>query len=167
MSVPPRRQERIFHPTYMRLLCFHIRSRGGSIAQALAGTGMTWRQLLREERLIAFGPMRRLILAGKRLTGCPTLGLEFGVSVETAAHGLTGAAIAASRDVSQALESAVSYRPLRGRAAEFQLVACEGHSTLTIRESFDFGDVRTFILEAHVGIIERFMTTVAGEPSRH
>jgi hypothetical protein len=44
------------------------------------------------------------------------------------------------------------------------LVAGEDRSTLTIREPFDFGDVRTFILEAHVGIIERFMTTVAGEP---
>jgi hypothetical protein len=53
------------------------------------------------------------------LTGCPWLGLEFGVSVETAAHGLTGAAIAASPDVSQALEAAVRYRPLRGRAVEF------------------------------------------------
>jgi hypothetical protein len=66
--------------------------------------------------------------------------------------------------VSQALESAVSYRPLRGRAVEFQLAAGEDRSILTIREPFDFGDVRTFILEAHVGIIERFMTTVAGEP---
>jgi Arabinose-binding domain of AraC transcription regulator, N-term len=36
--------------------------------------------------------------------------------------------------------------------------------TLVIREPFDLGDVRTFILEAHVGILERFMTAVAGEP---
>ena len=63
--------------------------------------------------------MRSLILSAKRLTACPSLGLEFGISVETAAHGLTGAAIAASPDVSQALEAAVRYRPLRGRAVEF------------------------------------------------
>ena len=48
-------QERIFHPTYVRLLCLHVRRRGVSLADALAGTGMTWRQLLHEKRLIAFG----------------------------------------------------------------------------------------------------------------
>jgi AraC-like DNA-binding protein len=156
-------QERIFHPTYMRLLCLHVRLRGVSLADALAGTGMTWRQLLHEKRLIPFGAMRSLILSAKRLTACPSLGLEFGISVETAAHGLTGAAIAASPDVSQALEAAVRYRPLRGRAVEFEFEAGKDCLTLFIREPFDLGDVRTFILEAHVGIIERFMTAVAGE----
>jgi hypothetical protein len=68
-------QERIFHPTYMRLL--HVRRRGVSLADALAGTGMTWRQLLHEKRLIPFGAMRSLILSAKRLTACPSFGLEF------------------------------------------------------------------------------------------
>jgi len=43
------------HPTYVRLPCLHVRRRGVSLAAALAGTGMTWRQLLHEKRLIAFG----------------------------------------------------------------------------------------------------------------
>jgi AraC-like DNA-binding protein len=114
--------------------------------------------------LITFGAMRGLILSAKRLTACPSLGLEFGISVETAAHGLTGAAIAASHDVSQALQAAARYRPLRGRAVEFEFEAGDDCLTLFIREPFDLGDVRTFILEAHVGIIERFMTAVAGQP---
>lgn len=148
----------------MRLLCLHIQRGGVPIAEGLAGTGITWRHLLHETRMIPFGPMRTLILNAKRLTKCPSLGLEFGVSVEAAAHGLTGAAIAASRDVSQALESAMSYRPLRGRAVEFELVAAADRSSLLIREPFDFGDVRAFILEAHAGMIERSMRTVAGTP---
>ena len=37
-------RERIFHPTYVRLLCLHVRRRGVLLADALAGTGMTWRQ---------------------------------------------------------------------------------------------------------------------------
>jgi AraC-like DNA-binding protein len=162
MSVPL--QERIFHPTYLRLLCLHVRRRGVSLADALAGTGISWRQLLHEKRLITFGATRGIILSAKRLTACPSLGLEFGISVETAAHGLTGAAIAASHDVSQALQSAVRYRPLRGRAVEFEFGAGDDCLTLFIREPFDLGDVRTFILEAHVGIVERFMTAVAGQP---
>jgi AraC-like DNA-binding protein len=46
---------------------------------------------------------------------------------------------------------------------EFQL-AGQNRSTLVIREPFDFGDVRTFILEAHVGIIRRLLTEMTGEP---
>ena len=48
-------QGRIFHSIYLRLLCLHVRGRGVSLADALAGTGMTWRQLLHDKRLIAFG----------------------------------------------------------------------------------------------------------------
>jgi hypothetical protein len=48
-------QGRIFHPTYLHLVCLHIRRRGVLLADALAGTGMTWRQLLHDKRLIAFG----------------------------------------------------------------------------------------------------------------
>ena len=43
-------QKWIFHPTYLRVLCLHVRRRGVSLADALAGTGMTWRQLLHEKR---------------------------------------------------------------------------------------------------------------------
>jgi hypothetical protein len=44
-----------------------------------------------------------------------------GHSVEIAAHGLAGTAIAASPDLSQALGAAMRYRSLRGRAVEFGL----------------------------------------------
>jgi AraC-like DNA-binding protein len=155
---------RIFHPTYPRLLCLHIRQHGVRQADALAGTGMTWRQLLREKRLIPFDTMRSLVLTAKRLTGRPALGLEWGFSVEVAAHGLMGATIAASHDLSEALEATVRYRSLRGRAVEFDLVKGEAGATLVMREPFDFGDARSFILEAHVAAIERSIATVAGGP---
>src|SRR5215472_7784665 len=164
MGVPPSRHERIFHPATLRSLCVHIRRRGVSLADALAGTGMTWQKLLHEKRFIAFDPMRTLILTAKQLTGCPSLGLEWGISIEAGTQGLTGAAIVASRDLSQALEAAVRYHPLRSRSVEYELAVREDHSTLLMREVFDLRDVRTFILEANVGIMERFLTTVAGEP---
>jgi AraC-like DNA-binding protein len=125
---------------------------------------MTWRQLLSDKRFITLEAMRPLVLAAKRLTGRPALGLEWGVSVEMAAHGLTGAAVAASPDLSQALQAAVRYRPLRGRALEFDFLEDEEGATLVIREPFDFGDVRSFILEAHAGILAQSMATVAGGP---
>jgi AraC-like DNA-binding protein len=158
------KQERIFHPTYVRLLCLHISHRGVSLDDVLAGTGLTWQQLVCEKRLIALDTMRTLVLSAKRLAACPSLGLQWGVSVEMAAHGLAGTVIAAGRDVCQALEAAVRYRPLRGRALEFELVEAADYLTLLMREPFDFGDIRTFILEAHVGMLERVMASVAGQP---
>lgn len=157
-------QSRLFHPTYVRLLCLYLRQRGVRLADALAGTGMTWRQLLHEKRLIPFEAMRSLALNAKRLTDCQALGLEWGASVELAAHGLIGAAIAASRDVSEALQAAARYHPLRGRAVALEVVRDADGSTLVIREPVALGDVRSFILEALVTIIERLMATVAGGP---
>jgi AraC-like DNA-binding protein len=162
MKVPLR--ERIFHPTYLRLLCLHVRGRGGSLRDALAGTGMTWRQLLDEKRLISFHPARTLILSAKRLTKCSSLGLEFGQSVEMAAHGVAGTAVAASRDVLRVVEAAIRYRSLRGRAAEFGSAQGRDFLALLMREPFDLGEIRTFMLEVQAAMLDRIMTTVAGEP---
>jgi AraC-like DNA-binding protein len=155
-------QELIFHPTYLRLLCLHIQSRGASPADALAGTGMTWNQLLHEKRLIPFAPARALVLSAKRMTECQTLGLEFGHSVEIAAHGLAGTAIATSPDLSQALGAAIRYRPLRGRAVELGLRYDTCFLALRVKEPFDFGDMRTFVLEAQVAMLSRIMVSITG-----
>jgi AraC-like DNA-binding protein len=161
MKVP--QQELIFHPTYLRLFCLHIQGRGASPADALAGTGMTWKQLLHEKRLLPFAPARALVLSAKRMTECDTLGLEFGHSVEIAAHGLAGTAIATSPDLSQALEAAMRYRPLRGRAVEFGLRYDTCFLVLRVHESFDFQDMRTFVLEAQVAMLSRMMVSITGE----
>jgi AraC-like DNA-binding protein len=161
MNVPLR--ERIFHPTYLRLLCLHVRHRGALLTETLAGTGMSWRQLLHEKQLIPFNAARTLILSAKRLTACPSLGLEFGHSIDMAAHGVAGTAVAASRDVSRALEAAIRYRPLRGRAAEFGSVQGQDFLALFMREPFDLGEIRTFMLEAQAAVLDRIMTSVAGE----
>ena len=75
-------QARIFHPTYMRLLCLHVRRRGVSLTDALAGTGMTWRQLLHEKRLIAFGEEFGHVTPDPALRG-RCLALKLGRAVPT------------------------------------------------------------------------------------
>src|SRR5215469_4598890 len=133
MRVAPSRHERIFHPATLRSLCVHIHRRGVSLADALAGTGMTWQGLLDEKRFIAFEPMRTLILNAKQLTGCPSLGLEWGTSLEAATLGLYGAAVVVSHDVCQALKAAIRYHPLRSRSLEWELEVGENRSTVIIR----------------------------------
>jgi len=164
MSGPFDAHARIIHPTYVRLLLLYVRRLGVPIAEVLAGTGLGWRQLLAEKHFIGFDRLRAVVLAARQRTGRPALGLEWGLSVETAAHGLTGAAIATSRDVLEALRAATIYRALRGRAVRFDLETYADGASLVIREPFDFGDMRSFILEAHAGIIEHFLASVAGAP---
>jgi AraC-like DNA-binding protein len=103
-----------------------------------------------------------LVVSAKRLTECRTLGLEFGHSVEIAAHGLAGTAIAASPDLGQALGAAMRYRPLRGRAVEFSLRHDEHFLALRVHEPFDFEDMRTFVLEAQVAMLARIMASITG-----
>jgi AraC-like DNA-binding protein len=122
---------------------------------------MTWMQLLHEKRLIPRAPARALVLSALRLTECRTLGLEFGHSVEIAAHGLAGTAIATSSDLSQALRAAMRYRPLRGRAIEFCLRHDEHFLALGMHEPFDFEEMRVFVLEAQVAMLARMMISIA------
>jgi AraC-like DNA-binding protein len=157
-------QERIFHPTYVRLLCAHLRDDGVSIASALAGTGLTWHQLQRERRLIPLEAMRGLVLSAKRLTGRAALGLEFGRSVESSAHGLAGMAVATSRDVIEAVEAAAAYRRLRGRACAFELMSRRTGCNLIVSEPYDLGDIRSFVLEAQAAMIATLLAAVAGAP---
>ena len=123
---------------------------------------MTWTQLLHEKRLIPFAPARALVLSAKQMTKCQPLGLEFGHSVEIAAHGLAGTAIAASSDLSQALGAAARYRPLRGRALEFSLGYNAHFLVLRLHEPFNFDDMRTFVLEAQVAMLSRIMVSITG-----
>jgi Arabinose-binding domain of AraC transcription regulator, N-term len=105
--------------------------------------------------------------SGRRTSVLPFLDGNEDVGPDTtigsAGPNIAHSSIAASHDVSQALEAAVRYRPLRRPAVEFEFVVGEDCLTLFIREPFDLGDVRTFILEAHVGMIERTMSAVTGE----
>lgn len=164
MAAPTR--EPVIHPGIARLLCVHLRNRGVDIADVLAGTGLTWTQLARESGLIGFGRVRKLILAAKRLSGCPSLGLEFGAEVDISAHGWQGFLAATSRDIGQALEVVSRYQHLRDRAVTFELMSDGGYQALVIHEQLDFGDVRTFVLECVLATTERMLRTLAGKPMK-
>src|SRR5262249_19624035 len=146
------------------ILCLHVGRYRVSPADALAGTGLSWPELLVEERFVPFDAARALILNAKRLTGRPDLGLEWGFETETSVHGLQGAGAVTSRSVSDAVRVAARYRSLRSRATTYELVSAGEGATLVMRETFDLGDVRSFILEAQATSLERILTTVAGHP---
>jgi len=166
--------EPVVHPTYARLLCAVLRGRGLDAGEALAALGMTAAQLAKENGLLTFAQMRRLILKAVELTGSQSLGLELGPVAQAAAHGPVGSAAVASGDLAQALEVIARYGAERMAAVDFHLAvgqavslgkaAGRNYAVLSIRERFDFGDVRIFVLETILVTIASLLETIAGLP---
>lgn len=152
------------HPTYARLLCALLRGRGLDVGEALAGTGMTWAQLAKEEQFVTFAAMRRLILQAAALTGSAALGLELGPAAQPSAHGPVGYAAVASGTLEQALEVVAQYGAARIRGVDFRLATDRDGATLEMRERFDFGDVRIFILETLLVTVMGLLEALAGQP---
>ena len=155
-----------FHPAYARLLCTMIRVRGGDVTQLLAGTGLSWEALMEDNRGISFVRIRQIIRAAQQVSQTPALGLVLGSATQAAAHGAPGYAALAARDVAQALALLSSYARLRTSALELRLLAFDERDAfcrIQLRELFDLGDVRMFILEATLVVIVRLLEAMLGQ----
>ncbi|HEY0845308.1 MAG TPA: AraC family transcriptional regulator ligand-binding domain-containing protein [Noviherbaspirillum sp.] len=164
MTVPSQWLEPAFHPTYARLLCMLLRKGGIEPSRLLAGTGLTWAELVRAEQDIDFVRMRRLVHAALQLSGSPALGMELGAAVPVAAHGQVGYAAVASRDVRHAFDIVVRYSKLRSNALSFRLIENGTTCYLQVRELFDLGDVRVHVLEAVLLVVVQLLETLLGQP---
>ncbi|WP_157691763.1 AraC family transcriptional regulator [Noviherbaspirillum autotrophicum] len=163
MTVPAQWAQPAVHPSYARLLCMLMRRRGVELSRLLAGTGLTWAQLVDASRALSFLQMRRLILSALELSGSPLLGLEIGASLPVSAHGQVGYAAMASKDVAQALDVIVRFSALRANLLDMRLVTGEQVSSVQIRERFDLGDVRIPILEATSVLLVQVLEALVGD----
>ena len=89
--------------------------------------------------------------------------MELGAMAQVSAHGPLGYALASSRDVLQALEAISRFVGLRTRAMEFRLSPHEGNTDIVIRERFDFGEARVFILESVMVMMTRMIESLSGQ----
>jgi len=129
----------------------------------LSTCGLNLSELSRQWSFVSFEVSSRLILETVRRSGRPWLGMELGATTQVSAHGPMGYAIASSRDVMQALEVVSRFAGLRTRTMEFRLSPHEGSTDIVIRERFDFGDARVFILEAVLVMVVRMIETLSGQ----
>lgn len=164
MTAPSQWCEPAFHPTYARLFCMLLRKAGIDTARLLAGTGLTWTELVRAEQGIDFARMRRLMHAGLHLSGSPALGMELGAAVPVAAHGPVGYAAVTSRDVRHAFDVVVRYSKLRSNALAFRLVENGAMCHVQVQELIDLGDVRIPVLEAVLVVVVQLIETLLGQP---
>ena len=162
ITIPPQWREPAFHPTYTRLLCTVLRNSVPD-SKVLSVGELNVAQLATQQTFVSFEVSSRLILEVVRLTGRPWLGMELGAMTQVSAHGPLGYAVASSRDIMQALETVSRFAGLRTRAMEFRLSPHDGNTDIVIRERFDFGEVRAFILEAVVVMLARMIEWLSGQ----
>jgi AraC-like DNA-binding protein len=163
MSIPAQWLEPAFHPTYARLLCMMLRRYGVEIPRLLAGTGLTWTELVNADKGIDFVRMRRLIHAALKLAGSPSLGMEVGIAVPVSAHGQVGYAAVASKDVRQAFDVMSTYSKLRTSALAFRVQEDAGGARMQIQELFDLEDVRVPVLEAVLLVVVQLLESLLGQ----
>ena len=165
MLYPPQWLEPAFHPTYARLLCTLLRVRGVDIEALLAGTGLSSVGLQDSYCRLNFIQIRHIIHAALRFTELPSLGLTLGAATQAAAHGATGYAALAAKDVAQAMDLLGRYAKLRTSTLDLRLVqGREGEmSRILMREQFDLGDVRIFICESALVVIVRLLEAMLGQ----
>ncbi len=162
ITIPPQWREPAFHPTYTRLLCTVLRNSVPD-SKVLSVGELNVAQLATQQMFVSFEVSSGLILEVVRLTGRPWLGMELGAMTQVSAHGPLGYAVASSRDIMQALETVSRFAGLRTRAMEFRLSPHDGNTDIVIRERFDFGEVRAFILEAVVVMLARMIEWLSGQ----
>ena len=151
------------HPTYARLLCMLLRGLQVDVDAALAPAGLCWADLATREQWLSQNSVERLALAALQASGRPALGVELGLAVPLSAHGPLGYAVAASRDLRQALQVVARFGALRHRALRYELLAAtDGGMVLRVHDQLRPGEARRFVLDTLFGTCLRLMETVAG-----
>ncbi len=153
------------HPTYVKLLCMTMRNRGEDpdIAIQAAGLG-SWKELAGRDALVEQHAVDRFIQASLQMTGRPALALELGAAIQISAHGPMGYAAAASKDLRQALQSAVRYAPIRHALLRFRLRDTANGAAFEMFERLDMGESREFVCAVLFVVFLRLMESVVGHP---
>lgn len=152
------------HPVYARLLCAELQRRGFHADEICAGTRLDWELLHSDNRFLSFEQFRRLVAHALALSGCPWLGLEVGINAQLSLHGALGQAVAASRDVQEALQLCQRYMPLRQRIFGLAIEHDDAALRLLALEQIDVPELREFMLGYLAATLVRLLEAVTGQP---
>jgi len=149
------------HPVYARLLCAEMRRRGFAPEIILAGTRLDWQRLHEDNSFLSFDAMRRLIEQCLQLSQCPWLGIEVGFQTQASAHGALGAAMIASRNLSDALQLIQRFSVLRQHMAVIHFTV-DSDFHVELEELVGLGDIREYLLGQLVAGLSQLLTTLIG-----
>lgn len=150
------------HPSYARFLVIALRRANLDPAAVLGAQGYDLAQLGAGARLAPFALLRALILALPQ-GGGGGVGLDLGAVAPVTAHGSVGLAMIASGDLDEALRHLARFGGARGRSVDFAYALGADYGDIEITESFEFGDIRQFVLEAIVMQLVKLVAAVVGQ----
>lgn len=151
------------HPAYLRLLCQTLRNGGTDPEPLLRAAGLpSSRALAQDAGLLPHRRVNRFIRECLRATGRPWLGLELGLVMQLSAHGPLGYAVAASRDLRQALTMLARFAPIRDATLRLRLRAEPRGAAFELVERVDLGDVREFMACVVLATVARVIEAVVG-----
>ena len=151
------------HPTYLRALCQTLRSQGVDPEPVIRASGLgSWAELSARDTLVPHRAVNALIRECLRASGRPWLGLELGMAVPASAHGPMGVAVAASRDLHQALGALARYLPTRNATLRLRLRDTQQGVAFEVVERVELGEAREFVLCMVFAALVRLVEAVLG-----
>lgn len=156
--------EPALHPRYLGLFDTLLGGHDIDAAPLLSRHGLPLRVVGNDEQLLPYAPIHHAICEAISLTGRPWLGLEFGAIAQPFNHGQVGFATSASETLLGALQTLTRFAELRTRSVQFALQQQGQDTLLQLREPFELGQARVFVLEACLVIVDRLMQSLAGTP---
>lgn len=154
------------HPTYPRLLCAHLQSRGFDNATIFEGTRLHWEQLLGEHRYLSLEQMSRLIRRSIELTGEPWLGVDIGGVTSVSAHGPLGFAVVSAADLGAVLRVLSRFVGVRFQPVTVHLREEPERVVLTMEEEEDLEEVREYVNGAVLATFFHLIDTVTSRRLR-
>ena len=152
------------HPAYLRLLVQTLRNGGTDPEPLLRAAGLPpGRELAASSRLLPHRSVNRFIRECLQATQRPWLGLELGQAMQLSAHGPLGYAVAASRDLRQALTMVARFAPIRNAALRLRLRPEADGAAFELVERLDLGDVREFMACTILATVARVVEAVLGQ----
>lgn len=121
------------------------------------GLGLQKEKFLDDSFRFSFEQHKQFIENALAVTGDPHLGWEFGKKIEITALGLPGFAIISSENGKAAVETLTHFFKLRAPSYELKLSHASDSfeaMVLDIEESFDFGEIRYFMLSSIVSAFD-------------
>ncbi len=145
------------HPAYARLLLMQLRRHGLDAEFVLAEAGLVASELEGDQNLIDRERLRRLVTSALRASGRPWLGLEFGAAVPVLSHGPLGLAASASGNLAEALALIARFLGVRAPLLRLEVSRVVGGLWARFEVEPDLGEVRMFVLEAALVMLERLL----------
>jgi AraC-like DNA-binding protein len=139
-----------------------VETRGFSVEQMLAGSGMTVDQLDDPTARVSFQTMSDVFARALELSGDPSIGLELGLGLKASSHGMLGVALLTCNSIRDAVTLGGRFMDLRGSPWRVQLMT-EGDRAIMRFVEVTALPMRTLMLECVLGTVIRIGEFMTGE----